>query len=266
MSIIININPFYGNRTSENPHQFIKDVQRAILGYSNEPEKITAFSSLLAAHSVTEKWFEAIPAANKDTFAKIQQAFLTCWPKPKEEELTPSEAADLVRGMTLDKARLGKTEQCEGIRMASHSVWIREVLTEVETHSVPDNITGDMRKYLPTAMLPFVSIDIRSWDALRKEIDAIKMPKLKEEVEKQEKQERAEDEKRKLEECTATLERRAAGAAWTPPATPTSALRQGMRVLQIANQTANPRQRPATAMNDANPFIGGGPMQPGNLF
>ena len=124
---------FYGNgRTGENPQDFIKRFEsKDLKDTMMEEKKVTAFVNRLKSGNTAEEWFDALPIADKATWAGIKRVFLVHWPKK-----TAHDKSNRLKGHVLKEDELGIWLEEDGRDELSHVLWADKILTLA--NDVPD--------------------------------------------------------------------------------------------------------------------------------
>jgi hypothetical protein len=94
---------FYGNgRMGENPQDFIKRFEsKDLKDTMMEEKKVTAFVNRLKSGNTAEEWFDALPIADKATWAGIKRVFLVRWPKKTASSRSAHDKSNRLKGHVL---------------------------------------------------------------------------------------------------------------------------------------------------------------------
>ena len=122
--------PFHGDKDDENPEDFLRSFFRR-MGTNGDDIKKQQFPNFLQADSVADEWFDDLKADDKSTWAKIETAFRTRWPRKKAVKKTNEEYEDEIRELTLKMEEVRKKEKVAGREVYTHIAWADKMATVV---------------------------------------------------------------------------------------------------------------------------------------
>jgi hypothetical protein len=197
---------FHGDREQdkEEPQTWLRKLERACGKTATAENLIWTFEKSLEPEGQAEEWFQALPQAEKATWAGLVMAFKREWPMEKRTELTKEEKRRKVLDIKLRKEDLGKKVGEEGRKRWSHIEWADKVRKaakaagDVNGFLIPQAIDDLPR--LIRRLLPGQGIE-DDWDKFTDAVKEIPLRKIEEALE---------DEKQN-EEVTNTVARLLAG-------------------------------------------------------
>lgn len=248
------VKPFFGDRDDENPEDFLRSFFRR-MGTGSDEAKKQQFPNFLQADSVADEWFEELTEKDKASWAGIETAFRTRWPRKKASKKTSEEYEEEVRGLELKMVELGKKETVSGREVYTHVAWADKMGTIIKGAKLEGTTThiGHVRKNLPTILREKVGAGHANWTNFLDAVRAVDIGYIRDGVDTWEKEQaKQEAVKKRIGE----LEKLVA-------ASPTAPIRHQMSSFNIGNQaTPAPQQITSVATN---PFVTNSGGR-GNLF
>jgi len=228
---------FYGNgRTGENPQDFIKRFENKDLKDTmTEEKKATAFSNWLKSGNTAEEWFDALPIADKTTWADIKRVFLVRWPKKTASSRSAHDKSNRLKGHVLKEDELGIWQEEDGRDELAHVLWADKILTLA--NDVPDPaglLIPEVRRLLPEVIRERIETEFANWEDFSKAVKAISKSSIDDALEKT-----------KTLRCTMEESRAATAAARALlQQSPTAPLRHMLRNTAISQYPQAPFPQP----------------------
>ena len=178
---------FYGNgRTGENPQDFIKRFENKDLKDTmTEEKKATAFSNRLKSGNTAEEWFDALPIADKTTWADIKRVFLVRWAKKTASSRSAHDKSNRLKGHVLKEDELGIWQEEDGRDELAHVLWADKILTLA--NDVPDPaglLIPEVRRLLPEVIRERIETEFANWEDFTKAVKAISKSSIDDALEK----------------------------------------------------------------------------------
>jgi hypothetical protein len=186
---MINTDFFYGDgERGENAQDFLKKIKRLFITQNwDDVKKIEYFETCLKANSPADEWYEALPAASKETWAKLRASFETKWPPKKATGQTTAEKRAKLEECTLREDELGTKVKSDDREEHAHVVWADKI--QRLATAIPDNdglLIASTRRTMPATLRTLVNDQHTSWKSFCDAIRAISVSTItdQKEVEK----------------------------------------------------------------------------------
>ncbi|KAJ7270409.1 hypothetical protein C8J57DRAFT_1508444 [Mycena rebaudengoi] len=249
---------FYGDgRPGDwNPRDFLKKIKRGFFARANatDADKVQLFELSLASGAAAEAWFDGLSAADRVTWAALEAAFDTRWPKDPPEMKTTQELSDEMVALELREDEMGKKIMVDGIEMYGHIRWAKQMVA-LSAKDTIGHMIPQVRRGFPKAMRNLVANNHTTWASFLTAVRTVSVADLLEEIENEE---RLRTHDRAALQMSPTAPLRNAFARASLGASPSPA-----RPF-LSPPTLRAVAAPVNAA--ANPSASNGPMHPNNLF
>ena len=121
-SMVITMDPFWGDKPGENAQDFLRAFNRAIGDKSNEL-KANQFPNYLRTDSEADDWWSDLSAAVQAKWEDIEAGFMVRWPRAVVVKKTSMEYEEELLGLMLRAQDLGRKEQVVGREVYTHIAW-----------------------------------------------------------------------------------------------------------------------------------------------
>lgn len=240
---MINVDPFWGDKDTENPQDFIRAFNRA-MGTNTKDNKAGQFPNYLHADGAADDWYGELTDETKANWDLVEREFHRKWPKRVIAKKTTTEYEEELLNLRLKETELGKKETIAGREVYTHIAWADKIQQLAMGAKVETGTTyiGQVRKNLPSTIKEKVDTQHRSWGLFLQAVRDVDIEHIKDGMEELKKRAA---ERQIMERRIQQLE-----------ASPTVAIRKQLTTTTIS---------PATRVNsNADPFGAGGGR--GNLF
>ena len=238
------VTPFHGDKEDENPEDFLRAFFRRMGGVTDATRR-AQFPNYLQADSVADEWYADLLEGDKSTWADIEAAFRTRWPRKRQAKKTDEEHEDEIMDRKLEAEDLGKREKVAGREVYSHIAWADKIETIIKSAGLEKTTTHirRVRMGLPTILREKVGTGHADWKAFLKAVREVDVDYIRDRVAIQNKDLEL---KKALEQRIRQLE--------AISRSPTAPLRQQLSTIAISNQKSAPR----AATGDPFSSAGGG--------
>ncbi|THU98762.1 hypothetical protein K435DRAFT_660183 [Dendrothele bispora CBS 962.96] len=171
------IEPFIGDGTNskENPHDFLRKWQLAMLSRKGEDkDKIATFKLFCSVGSAADTWFKELGDADKSSMTAFEAAFGTRWPLVEATKKTSAEYEVELLGHKLEEKDVGKKVEVYGREVFTHVAWAEQVRLLVVGAGVDPTkasiYLGQVRQNLPDVLQDELKGSYENWDAYLKAV------------------------------------------------------------------------------------------------
>lgn len=167
----------------EKAHTWFRHLEGRFNDTTTIQAKLYKFAKSLDPGRRAEKWFQALPAADKTDWDLLYAAFTRKWPMPFVVEPSREELLTRLRTMVLKEEDLGVLMGDED-KVYSHVAWADEVrsltdaLEDGEGYLIPD-----VRRQIPLALRRILPGNLITWTAFLTAVSTISLDRLTDELE-----------------------------------------------------------------------------------
>jgi hypothetical protein len=114
---------FWGDNRADDlvPGNFLKLISSGFKESSSDAFKVKQLENGFATNSVAELWFDALSAATKADWARLEAAFKTRWPKEVVVPPTVEQRHARLRAEKLAKEDIGVIVMANGVEMTGQA-------------------------------------------------------------------------------------------------------------------------------------------------
>ncbi|KAK7447420.1 hypothetical protein VKT23_014129 [Stygiomarasmius scandens] len=173
---MLHIEPFVGDGSNlkENPHEFFRKWQLAMLNIAYDKEKIMNFQLFCAIGSAAESWYKELSDIDKSTMTAFKAAFETRWPLLEAAKKTVTEYEGELLRHRLEEKDIGKKVEVYGRKVFTHIAWAVQTQLLVTGAGVDlENglmYLGQVRQNLPGALQDELKGNFENWDTYLKAV------------------------------------------------------------------------------------------------
>ncbi|KAG6838742.1 hypothetical protein C0991_009031, partial [Blastosporella zonata] len=185
-----NIPQFDGDMENKNLRDFIKRTKKFVMYRSmrqaTDAEKIDYFSCSLKDGGPAETWFEDLPAAEKDTWTHLLDAFDVRWPVTRRAAKNQEEQQEELGKIRITEEELGRKVRVNGREVHAHIAWADKI--QRAANAIPDSnnlLVKTTRDNSPKSLKALVPASHKTWAMYCDAVRAINIDNLRERIEKE---------------------------------------------------------------------------------